>query len=515
MATRKPPSAAQSGAPAMPELNRAIATIGDGRDITRGYTGPLLIPTDSVLRLRGQNNLTLYESVYSDPQVKSLFGQRQLAVVQRKWRVEPASDAAIDVAAADALEQNLYRIGWDRVTSLMLFGVFYGYAVAELVYGREGGRVVIDKCLVRNRRRFRFDPEGGLRLLTPTDMLEGEPAEPPYFWHYATGADNDDEPYGQGLGHWLYWPTLFKRQGVRFWLTFLDKFGSPTRVGKYDAQTTTDADQARLLAAAYAMGSDSAVILPNDMVIEMVEAARSGAADYKSLHDTMDATMARVVLGQTASSQGTPGRLGNDELQGDVREDLIGADSDLVCESFNRGPARWLTAWNFPGAQPPRVYREIDKAEDLKSRAERDEIVSRISGYKPTLKYVQETYGGDWEEAPLANLAAPATTFAASPAPTATFSARRADPSLAPVIVAQSRLDRAVDALPADTLDAAMEAIVGPVVAALRRGESHEQAAELLLEAVPDMDDAQMAELLARAVFVADLWGQVAGNGGA
>ncbi|KCV27202.1 PF06074 family protein [Bordetella bronchiseptica 00-P-2730] len=489
-----------------PELNREIATIADGMDITRGYVGPLLVNTDSVLRVRSQSNLTLYESVYSDPQVKSVFAQRQLAVTQCNWRIEPASEAAVDKRAADALSAELNRVGWDRVTSLMLFGVFYGYAVSELIYARMDGLVGIEKIKVRNRRRFRFDPEGGLRMLTPNDMLEGVPAEGPYFWHFATGADNDDEPYGQGLGHWLYWPVFFKRQGIRFWLTFLDKFGQPSRVGKYDAQSATPADKSRLLQAAAAMGTDSAVIIPEGMTLELLEAARSGAADYKSLHDTMDNTMAKVVLGQTASSQGTPGRLGNDQLQGDVRRDLIKADADLVCESFNLGPARWLTAWNFPDAQPPRVFREVEEPEDLKTRAERDEIVARTTGFRPTLSYVQQTYGGMWEKspAPVPTVGAPTPVAFAAP-----VAGRRAGPTLAPLVAAQARLDRAVQSLPGDQVDADMDPVLAPVVAAIRAGASSEEAAELLLKAIPEMDDAALHERLARAIFVADLWGQI------
>ena len=79
-------------------------------------------------------------------------------------------------------------------------------------------------------------------------------------------------------------------------------------------------------------------------------AARSGTADYKALQDQMDAVIQKVVLGQTASTQGTPGKMGNENLQSDVRDDIIKADADLICESWNTGPAVWLTQWNFPGA---------------------------------------------------------------------------------------------------------------------------------------------------------------------
>ena len=227
-------------------------------------------------------------------------------------------------------------------------------------------------------------------------MHAGEPAPQPYFWHFCAGADHDDEPYGLGLAHWLYWPTLFKRNGIKFWLIFLEKFGMPTGVGKYDSDASAD-ERARLLRATKAMQTDSGIIMPKGMELELLEAARSGTADYKILCDSMDAAIQKVTLGQTASTQGSPGKLGNDDLAGDVREDIVTADADLVCESFNQGPSRWLTQWNFPGAEVPRVYRVTEKPEDLSKRAERDEKVARL-GFKPKLVYIQQTYGGEWHE---------------------------------------------------------------------------------------------------------------------
>jgi len=492
-----------------PEYGRQIASVANGNDITRGYVGPLLLTTDSVLRRRSGGNLALYEHVYSDSQVKSCFGQRQLAVVKCDWRVEPASDEPIDVKAADWWRGELARIGWDRITTQMLFGVFYGYSVAEMIYEPYERTVRIGTVRVRNRRRFRFDEDMGLRLLTPTEMLRGVPAEAPYFWHFSAGADNDDEPYGQGLAHWLYWPAFFKRQGLSFWLRFLDKFVSPTAVGKYQAGSTSPEEQSKLLATVAAIQTDAGVIMPNDMMIEFMEAARSGTADYKSLHDTMDATIAKVTLGQVASSQGTPGKLGNDNLQGEVRRDLIKADADLVCESFNLGPVRWLTAWNFPGAQPPHIYRDVEEPKDLKALSERDANISKL-GYRPKLIALQQTYGGEWEPIPsfrpapgAAQPGADPATFAA-PAP-----AMPPDVGVARTLVAQKHLDAAIDALPADAVRDALDAFLHPAVQAIQAGTSLEDVYERLVAAAPDMDDSHLQEMLARAIFVADLWGQI------
>jgi len=402
-----------------PQLNREIATTADGIDITRGYLGPLLTPYDSVLRNRG-GDLTLYEQVFSDAEVKAVFAQRQLAVTQCEWQVDAGGKRAIDKAAADFMRDQINAIGWDNITSKMLFGVFYGYAVAELIYEVQGRYIGIKQVKVRNRRRFRFGKHMDLRLLTYEHMLEGIPAEPPYFWNFSTGADNDDEPYGLGLAHWLYWPVFFKRNGIKFWLIFLEKFGMPTGVGKFDSNAT-DAEKSRLLQAVRAIQTDSGIIMPAEMQVELLEAARSGTGDYKTLHDTMDATIAKVVLGQTASTQGTPGKLGNDQLQAQVRADIVKADADLVCESWNLGPARWLTEWNFPGAAVPRVYRVTAEPEDLDKRADRDTKIAQL-GYKPTLDYVTTTYGEGWEpdttppSRPPGMLAPASAQFAEAPA---------------------------------------------------------------------------------------------------
>lgn len=387
---------ANFAAPKRPE-RREIATTRDGRDITRGYLDPMMLqqPVDGVLQLRGGGDYLVYKELLRDDQVGSTFQQRRLAVVSKEWDVEPGGDSKADKAAAEHLKELLNEVGWDRVTERMLFGIFYGFAVAECLWGRDGRHVTMEDIKVRERRRFGFDGLGRLRLRTMTDT-NGELLPDRKFWAYSTGADNDDEPYGLGLAHWLYWPAFFKKAGLQYWLVFLERFGQPTAKGEYPTNASV-AEQQKLLDALEAISTDTGIIVPQGMTIGLLEAARSGTADYSSLYDKMNDAIAKMVLGQTASTQGTPGRLGNDELQGDVRQDLIKADADLVCESFNRSVGRWLTEWNYPGAAYPRVYRKVELDEDLAKRAERDSKIKSM-GFKPTVGYVTETYGGEWEE---------------------------------------------------------------------------------------------------------------------
>ncbi len=496
-----------------PELGREIATTADGIDITRGYTGLLLTPFDSVLRNRG-GDLSIYQQVRSDEEVKATFGQRQSAVVKCEWRVDAGGDRLKDRYAAKWLQQQLVKCRWDNVTEKMLFGVFYGYAVAEIIYGVEEGKIGISAVKVRDRRRFRYGKDGDLRLLTQASMFEGIPCERPYFWDFCTGADHDDEPYGLGLAHWLYWPVLFKRNGIKFWLTFLEKFGMPTGMGKYDADAS-DEERARLLAATRAIHQDSGVIIPKGMELSLLEAARSGSADYRTLHDTMNAAIQKATLGQTATTQGTPGKLGNEDQQGQVKDDIVKADADLVCESFNERVVPQLMAWNFPDAELPRVWRVTEQDEDLNSRAERDNKVYSW-GFRPTLAYVHEQYGGQWTERDTTSGAEPgqATT------PSAVAGAEFADVERTVVQLLQRHganfAEGVADTSPAvplaEQLDRKLQPVgsrwIEQIRALVMKAESFEQLQEELLALSGDMDLDEYAQVLAEASTAAALAGR-------
>jgi phage gp29-like protein len=482
-----------------PKPGLEIATTGDGRDITRPYVAGMMLPNDRVLSGRGGGDLQIYEQVLSDPQVKACLEQRRNAVTSCEWVVEPASDRRADRKAADWLRDNLHHIGWDQRTDRMLYASFYGFSAAELLWEVRDGKLAWKAIKVRNRRRFAFNSAGELRLRTPQNMIEGEAAKAPYFWHIATGADNDDEPYGLGLAHWCYWPTLFKRHGIGFWLTFQEKYGMPTGIGEFPVGATP-AERAMLLGAIRAIRSSSGVILPQGMKIDLLEAKRSGSVDYKALHDTMDEAIAKAIVGQTMTTDN-----GSSQAQAkvhmEVRQDIVKADADLVCESFNLGPVRWLTMFNFDGADPPRVFRAIEEPEDLDKIADRDGKVIKW-GFKPSLDYVQRQYGDHWEPA-----ASPPAESQAPLAPPAEFAA--GDTIARGRAAAQERLDvvfAAADALASDAQDYVQARVRELQVILDETGDLAEFAARLN-ELADDDPDGDFVESLARAGFGAWLEG--------
>lgn len=498
------PPFAELAETAGPEFDE-IATTHDGRDVTRGYIHPdMILPSsDEILQAKG-GDLKVYAEVLRDDQVQTSFGQRRSAVTSAEWDVEPGGTKRIDKQAAEFVKAQLEHIGWDQRTDKMLYGVFYGWAVAECPWARDGAQVVMDAVKVRDRRRFAFDGDFRLRLLTGSNA-QGELMPERKFWVFATGADHDDEPYGLGLGHWLYWPTFFKKNDIKFWLIFLEKFGMPTGKGTYQPGATVE-EKRRLLSALRAIQRDSGVIIPEGMSIELIEAARSGTADYTALYDRMNASISKVVLGHTGSTDATPGRLGGESNAADVRRDLVKADADLVCESANRSFIRWLVDWNYPGAAYPKVWRDVEEPEDLKARSERDKNLFDI-GFKPTLKEVKETYGGEWEEVK----PEPPPDTGTLPAPAAPAS-DPAQADLAEGDPAPDVVDQYVERLGKEAEPLIEKGLLDPIRTALDQaiadGKTLVEFAESLPSLYAEMDARDFAELMAQGMLAAGMAGR-------
>lgn len=374
-----------------------IAASRDGRDIVRGWLSPLMLAPvdDRVLLERGGGDYRLYEEVLRDDHVKTAITQRAHGVIARDWKIEPGGARARDKAAADFLQETLEALQWDRITLAMLTGVYYGFSVAECLWARDGRFVRLAEVKVRNRRRFGFDGAGRLRLLTLADAMPGELMPERKFWVFRAGADHDDAPYGLGLAHYLYWPVWLKRNAWRFWATYLEKYAAPTALGKYPSGSS-EVDKGRLLEALTAIQRDSAIIVPDGMLVELLEATRAGSVDYQGFINACNEAILLLCIGQTATAKGTPGSLGGEGERERVADAIIKADADLLCSSFSDGPARWLTEWNFPGAAVPRVWRVFED-EDLDAQVKREVQICSMGVARPTLKHIQDSYGGEWE----------------------------------------------------------------------------------------------------------------------
>lgn len=472
------------------------------RDIVYPAYQRLLSPEDGTLATRGgSKGIRIYDEIERDAYAYACLHKRKMAVIGRDWHVEAATPSRKDKLAAKIVEEQFKAMQFDSVCYHLLDAILKGYSVGEVMWKVAGSEIAVDRVIARNAARFTFHVDSeDLRLRTMEHPLEGEQLPDRKFVCHSVGS-KIGSPFGLGLGTVLFWPVFFKRQGIQFWLTFADKFGAPTVVGKYPSGTSQP-DQNTLLDALRALSRETQVAIPEGMTIELLEAQRSGSVTtYETLLRYMDEQIAYATLGEAAGGQNSGGALASAAiLRNELRLELVESDADLLSNTLNHTLCKWIAEYNVPGANPPRVWREIKAEEDLKARAERDKLLFDI-GFRPTIDYITETYGDGWEVAPPTALNQPGQPGGLTPAEGGAAFAE-SDGRLG----MQALLD-ALGKLPGGEIDAAIRKSLAPVLAALKTAGSPEAALETLGQQYPDMDFAELQELLARALYIAELWG--------
>lgn len=372
-------------------------------DATAAFVGELRAAGDRLLEARGKGDLKIYEDVQRDEQVFATFEQLRTSIIAREYSVVAGGEAPIDVEAADYLRAELAELGFDAVCKKMLFGALIGYSVSELMLAPDAARVRLLEIKVRKAKRFRFDADGGLRLVTKSQP-QGKAMPAAKFWVFTCGAEDDDEMYGRALAEKLYWLVWFKRNATRFYSLWLEKFASPTPVAKVPPGSNEEQRQ-KWLSLLRSIQVGGRLVIPNNIAVELLQAASNSGGEYNAFLRYLDSGIAKVILCQTMTTD-SGASLSQAEVHEGVQLNVVKSWADMLCESFNRTVARWITQWNFPGAKTPKVWRDCQQPEDLDKRAERDTKIYGL-GYQPTQDYIDRTYGEGW----VPRAAAPAPTF--------------------------------------------------------------------------------------------------------
>ncbi len=486
-----------------------IATVE--KDIYQDYIGKVQTNPDKILRSEGRGKgIELYEDLLRDDQVGSNLNTRKLAVVGKEWEVVPASEKRADQKIADFVKEVLLACNYDDARKALLSGIVLGFKPAEVMWEYSEGQVWIKEIIGKASRRFVFDLTRSLRLLTLQNMIEGEEVPECKFLCYTNVSDNGS-PYGDALGRLLYWPVWFKKNAIKFWMVFADKFGSPTAIGKYPPGTP-QAQQDALLSAIDAIQQEAAIKIPDNVDISLLEATRGGSIScYDGLCAFMNASISKVLLGQTLTTEiGGTGSYAASQTHETVREDYIKADADSLSAALNRQLVRWIVDYNFPGVtRYPKVWIRTEGEKDLKPLADRDKLIIVDMGVPVTADYIYNTYGipkpEDGEKLINAPAKEPVSPQPDQPNPQNDKSANFGEQTsgIAALIEAQ----RNIDALTGNAVKQG-EIDLSDLERIVESATSYEDLQSRLAEAYRSIGLAEFQQTLERALFMAGLKGR-------
>lgn len=327
-----------------------------------------------------QNNdilayLTLAEEMEErDLHYRSVLSTRKLAVAKLEVSVESVADDAKSEKEADFVREIFSDV--DNIRPLFngqLDALGKGYSVNEIMWDRSGALWVPEKYIWRDQHFFQFDSvtHDEIRLRDEADLIDGLPLEP-YKFIVHTPALKSGLKIRSGLARLAAVAYMCKGYSIKDWMAFAEVYGMPLRIGKYNSGASAE-DKGKLLRAVANIGTDAAAIIPESMIIDFVDGARSGGgigeAVFERLANWLDRQVSKGVLGQTmttddgsSQSQATV----HDEVRGDIMEN----DAQQLSATLRRDLVKPIIDLNFGTRKRneyPKVRLIIEEPEDLES----------------------------------------------------------------------------------------------------------------------------------------------------
>ncbi len=357
---------------------------------------------DRVLQKRGQA-LSIYRELLSDSHLAAALESRESATLAYDWRIE-RGDSSVRIFRTiekwfTALMERKISIedaSRDELTMALLDVIYWGFQPAELSWDYMYGMWLPVQITPKPPEWFTwFISDKGipeLRFLSEAHPIDGEPPPDPWTLICPRIKPSYDNPYGRGVAPRCYWPIVFKRAGMEFWLNFMERFGTPWVMGKIEGNVGETALTA-FTGDLKTLVQDAVIAVSGNRSVELLESKHreGGGEGFKLLCDFMDSQMSKTILGHTLSID-TGERSSYAATRGalTVRDDIQKRDISMIRNIWSDIINLILVRNGYIDVPRPKVVPfHPDKVET--ERATRDEALTR-AGVVFAKKYFVRTY---------------------------------------------------------------------------------------------------------------------------
>lgn len=262
-----------------------------------------------------------------------VIGIRKRQVAQLPLTVVDAGDDDQSMKAGDLVREALDACGLKGAKIDILDAVGKGFSCTKIHWDTSEKQWQPNRLQWFDPRGFLFDKSGQFPLL----RTDNEPEElAPYEWIYHCSKMKSGEPIRGGLARGVAWSFLFKSFTMKDWAIFCEAYGQPMRIGKY-GPNASQKEKDVLLEALRGIGVDFAAMIPESMLIELVQAKVTGSHElYERRGDFLDRQVSKLVLGQTGTTDAIAGGYGVGKTHDNVRQDIERSDADQLEETLDR-----------------------------------------------------------------------------------------------------------------------------------------------------------------------------------
>jgi phage gp29-like protein len=357
--------------------NQIMSWPGPFRVIHRpGDRYELVMPDELIAR----NGFRTYREMLSDDTVKACLAFKKVLVHGRAWEIMPAGGKEAteeQKKQAKFVQDVLQETAWNRIMRETLTALDFGFSVGEILwevkeFNDHGLKVVLKDIRHRDPEYVKIDVDVHGNIVEFRQIPGHNPYEvyikPEKAIHYAYGGSFSNH-YGSSDLRAAYRAWWSKKFITQFWNVFLERFGSPLMMMKYPTGAD-DKLKGALQAILQSLSSRSDILVPEGVVVELVEATRAGTAQYGEALNYCDVGISRAVLVPALLGMGVDVKRGSDsqsrlhlrvlmKIAGDIATDL--------CDIYTKKIVHPLVEMNFPNVteMPRFVFRDFGEYEAI------------------------------------------------------------------------------------------------------------------------------------------------------
>lgn len=348
--------------------------------------------------IRAQHELFL-DMEEKDGHILAEISKRKRGLLKVKWNIEPPRNAsAAEKKLADYAKELIQDTpNFADVITDALDAIGHGFSCQEIEWEMLGKEWLPKAITHRPQTWFQTDTGTRTQIRLRDMTLDG--AELNQFgWITHIHKAKSGYLARCGLHRALAWPYLFKNYSVGDLAEFLEIYGLPLRLGKYQSGAT-DAEKATLLRAVMSIGHDAAGIIPEGMAIDFQEAAKGSEVPFEAMIAWCERTQSKLILGGTLTSQAdgksSTNALGN--VHNEVRQDLVESDAVQLGETLTRDLVYPLLALNKGGVEDrrrlPKFSFKFEENEDIAVFSEALPKLVGVGMKRIKLNWVHEKLG--------------------------------------------------------------------------------------------------------------------------
>ncbi len=364
---------------------------------------------DSLLENRGISDaraVELYLDIVTDDQVYTSWDKQMVEIEARPWHVVPAKKTKkgklIAEFVTDVLE-NLELNEEDEVMGFMLGTTSSGYndLIRALGLGVISGISPLSVQWTERRSKYypilrAVDParvlfeasEDGTKIfpkiLTRRHYTHGIMAPSKSLILYRYWAIPNGDPYGYGLGRFIYDLAEWRREGLTRWLNIIDKYSDPVKEGTY-SDGAQDEEVELFTNALTHLGTDGTIVKPEGFSVDYYSPPTGVHDLVKDFIDYMSASISKVITGEavTGEKDATTTYV-RDKVSNSIRIVKASGWSRSFDSLLNRTLIKWLVNANFPGEPVPKLVTEwvdvdskllqLEKLKNLGYNADQNEL---------------------------------------------------------------------------------------------------------------------------------------------